>query len=66
KEVQLCQWALAEDLENVKQEEQKKYKNKYTPLPDISIPTETIMIPSTYALNKLCKGEYCELYYCTN
>ncbi|KIK72068.1 hypothetical protein PAXRUDRAFT_39982, partial [Paxillus rubicundulus Ve08.2h10] len=57
---------VADELELVKQEEQKKYKNKYLPIPNTAIPTETIIIPSAYAMNKLRNGEYCELYYFTH
>ncbi|KIK78598.1 hypothetical protein PAXRUDRAFT_163537, partial [Paxillus rubicundulus Ve08.2h10] len=33
---------------------------------DISVPTESIVIPSSYMLTKLHKVEYCKLYYFTN
>ncbi|KIK82065.1 hypothetical protein PAXRUDRAFT_805639, partial [Paxillus rubicundulus Ve08.2h10] len=32
----------------------------------MAVPTETIIIPSAYTMNKLHKGEYCKLYYFTN
>ncbi|KIK81067.1 hypothetical protein PAXRUDRAFT_156967, partial [Paxillus rubicundulus Ve08.2h10] len=60
-----CQ-VVADKLKLAKQEERKKYKNKYLPIPNTAVPMETIIIPSAYAMNKLCKGEYCELYYFTN
>ncbi|KIK77851.1 hypothetical protein PAXRUDRAFT_165570 [Paxillus rubicundulus Ve08.2h10] len=60
-----CQ-VVADELKLVKQEEWKKYKNKYSPIPNTAVPMETIIIPSAYAMNKLCKGEYCKLYYFTN
>ncbi|KIK76987.1 hypothetical protein PAXRUDRAFT_17802 [Paxillus rubicundulus Ve08.2h10] len=57
---------VADELELAKYEEWKKDKNKYLPIPNTTIPMETIIIPSAYAMNKLCKGEYCKLYYFTN
>ncbi|KIK73233.1 hypothetical protein PAXRUDRAFT_112786, partial [Paxillus rubicundulus Ve08.2h10] len=57
---------VADELKLVKQEEWKKYKNKYSPIPNMAIPMETIIIPSAYAMNKLRNGEYCELYYFTH
>ncbi|KAF9230673.1 hypothetical protein BU15DRAFT_68995 [Melanogaster broomeanus] len=65
-ETDLRRRALADELELAKQEERKKYKNKYIPIPNVAVPTGPIIIPSAYALNKLRKGEYCELYYFTN
>ncbi|KIK91074.1 hypothetical protein PAXRUDRAFT_13981 [Paxillus rubicundulus Ve08.2h10] len=65
-EENLCQCALKEEQDLAKQEERKKNKIKFIPVPDISVPTESIVIPSSYALTKLCKVEYCELYYFTN
>ncbi|KIK78190.1 hypothetical protein PAXRUDRAFT_17019 [Paxillus rubicundulus Ve08.2h10] len=62
----LCCQVVADKLKLAKQEEWKKYKNKYLPIPNTAVPTETIIIPSAYAMNKLHKGEYCELYYFTN
>ncbi|KIJ06246.1 hypothetical protein PAXINDRAFT_92309, partial [Paxillus involutus ATCC 200175] len=66
KEAVLRHQVVADELELAKQEERKKYKNKYLPIPNTAVPTETIIIPSAYAMNKLHKGEYCELYYFTN
>ncbi|KIJ20698.1 hypothetical protein PAXINDRAFT_38932, partial [Paxillus involutus ATCC 200175] len=66
KEADLRQQALADELNLARQEERKKYKYKYTPIPNVAVPTETIIIPSAYTMNKLRKGEYCELYYFTN
>ncbi|KAF9237272.1 hypothetical protein BU15DRAFT_48948, partial [Melanogaster broomeanus] len=65
-ETNLRRRALADELELAKQEERKKYKNKYIPIPNVTVSMDPIIIPSTYALNKLRKGEYCELYYFTN
>ncbi|KAF8834015.1 hypothetical protein BDN67DRAFT_869378, partial [Paxillus ammoniavirescens] len=66
KEENLCQHALEEEQDLAKQEEQKKNKIKFIPVPDLSVPTESIIIPSSYVLTKLHKAEYCELYYFTN
>ncbi|KIK80944.1 hypothetical protein PAXRUDRAFT_157292 [Paxillus rubicundulus Ve08.2h10] len=65
-EEKLRQRALEEEQDLTKQEEQKKNKIKFIPVPDISVPTESIVIPSSYTLTKLHKAEYCELYYFTN
>ncbi|KIJ06741.1 hypothetical protein PAXINDRAFT_91553 [Paxillus involutus ATCC 200175] len=65
-EENLRECALEEEQDLAKQEERKKNKIKFIPVPDISVPTESIVIPSSYALTKLRKAEYCELYYFTN
>ncbi|KIK76638.1 hypothetical protein PAXRUDRAFT_169271, partial [Paxillus rubicundulus Ve08.2h10] len=66
KEETLHQHALNEEQELAKQEEQKKNKNKFIPIPDISVPTESIVLPSLCTLTKLQKADYCELYYLIN
>ena len=52
--------------EQVKQEERKKYKNKFAPIPDRPLPAAPFLLPSQYTLNKLRKGEYVPLYAFTN
>ena len=52
--------------EQVKQEEGKKYKNKFAPIPNRPLPAAPFLLPSQYMLNKLCKGEYVPLYAFTN
>ncbi|KAF8835052.1 hypothetical protein BDN67DRAFT_1072542 [Paxillus ammoniavirescens] len=44
----------------------KKNKDKVVPALGVSVPIEAKIIPSPDALNKLRKGEYCELYYFTD
>ncbi|KIK81272.1 hypothetical protein PAXRUDRAFT_15324 [Paxillus rubicundulus Ve08.2h10] len=53
-------------LANQEEQKKKKNKNKYAPIPNVPIPTKPIFIPSLYAMSKMRKGEYCELYYFTN
>ncbi|KAI6142366.1 hypothetical protein BKA82DRAFT_29900 [Pisolithus tinctorius] len=49
------------------QEDKKKYCHKHAPIPqDAMIPTEPIIIPVPIATHKLCKGDYCKLYFFTN
>ncbi|KAI6142013.1 hypothetical protein BKA82DRAFT_157591 [Pisolithus tinctorius] len=39
----------------------------HTPLPqDTMIPTEPIIVPAPITTHKLCKGDYCKLYFFTN
>ena len=55
----------AEEAE-AKKEEQKKHKNKYTPIPNRSLPDTALILPPQHALNKLRKGDYVPLYLFTN
>ncbi|KAI6151573.1 hypothetical protein BKA82DRAFT_3941905, partial [Pisolithus tinctorius] len=49
------------------QEDKKKNCHKHTPLPqDTMIPTEPIIVPAPITTHKLCKGDYCKLYFFTN
>ena len=49
-----------------KKEEQKKNKNKYTPIPNRPLPDTALILPPQHALNKLHKGDYIPLYLFTN
>ncbi|KIK79827.1 hypothetical protein PAXRUDRAFT_16119 [Paxillus rubicundulus Ve08.2h10] len=60
------QHLLREQEEQAKQEERKKYKNKFAPIPNRLLPTTSLLLPLQHALNKLCKGEYVPLYFFTN
>ncbi|KIK77764.1 hypothetical protein PAXRUDRAFT_17279 [Paxillus rubicundulus Ve08.2h10] len=55
-----------QEEEQAKQEERKKYKNKFSPIPNRLLPATSLLHPSQHALNKLCKGEYVPLYFFTN
>ena len=55
-----------DEEEALKKEDRKKNKYKYTPIPDRDVPTEAPILPSSYAIKKLDKGEYVELWYFTN
>ena len=55
-----------QEEEQTKQEECKKYKNKFTPIPDRPLPPTALLLPLQHALNKLCKGEYVPLHFFTN
>ena len=55
-----------QEEEQTKQEERKKYKNKFAPIPDRPLPPTVLLLPSQHALNKLCKGEYIPLHFFTN
>ncbi|KAG1903426.1 uncharacterized protein F5891DRAFT_1185573 [Suillus fuscotomentosus] len=55
-----------EEEEAVRKEEKKKYKHKYTPIQASGVLDEPTIMPSAYAIRKLDKGEYMELWYFTN
>ena len=58
--------AQIEDQEAALQEERKKNHTKFLPFADMQISTSTPVLPSSLALRKLRKGEYCELYFFMN
>ncbi|KAG2153796.1 uncharacterized protein EDB93DRAFT_1270814 [Suillus bovinus] len=47
-------------------EDRKKNKFKYTSIPSLDVPMKPVIIPSAYAICKLDKGGYVELWYFTN
>ena len=47
-------------------EDRKKNKAKYAEIPNLMVPSNSIIFPSPYALKKLKKGDFVELYYFTN
>lgn len=55
-----------EELEALKKEEMKKNKAKYVPIPDRDVPSVPRVIASNYAVKKMEKGLYVELWYYTN
>ncbi|KAG2343184.1 hypothetical protein BDR05DRAFT_884647, partial [Suillus weaverae] len=55
-----------EEEEVVHKEERKKNKYKFIPLLETGIPDDSTIMPCSYALKKLDKGEYVELWYFTN
>ena len=55
-----------QEEEQTKQEERKKYKNKFAPIPDRPLPPTALLLPLQHALNKLRKGEYILLHFFTN
>ena len=57
---------LAQEQENLAKEERKKNRNKYLPIPDCPMPAVTPIFPSEYAVKKMEKGLYVELWYYTN
>jgi hypothetical protein len=65
-EEEQCQLALKADQEAAIQEERKKNKAKYTPVKDLDVPSDPIILPCQYAVRKMKSGEYCELSYFTN
>ncbi|KAG1900885.1 uncharacterized protein F5891DRAFT_951235 [Suillus fuscotomentosus] len=52
--------------EAARKEDRKKNKHKYTAVPNLDVPLKATILPSSYALCKLDKGEYIELWYFTN
>ncbi|KAG1866766.1 hypothetical protein F4604DRAFT_1524080, partial [Suillus subluteus] len=65
KEECLKQEHLAEE-EEARKDEQKKNKHKCTPIQNMGIPDDPAITPCSYALHKLDKGEYVEMWYFTN
>ncbi|KAG1802113.1 uncharacterized protein HD556DRAFT_799769 [Suillus plorans] len=55
-----------EEEEAARKEERKKNKYKFIPILETGIPDEPAITPCSYALKKLDKGEYVELWYFTN
>ena len=53
----------AQEQENLAKEERKKNRNKYLPIPDRPMPAVTPIFPSEYAVKKMEKGLYVELWY---
>ncbi|KAG1800929.1 uncharacterized protein HD556DRAFT_1534060 [Suillus plorans] len=58
--------ARVEEEEAARKEERKKNKHKFIPILQTGIPDEPAITPCSYALKKLDKGEYVELWYFTN
>lgn len=54
------------EAESLRKEEMKKNKTKYIPIPDRDVPTIAPVIASNYAIRKMEKGLYVELWYYTN
>ncbi|KAG1875805.1 hypothetical protein F4604DRAFT_1903725 [Suillus subluteus] len=65
KEERLKQECLAEE-EEARKDERKKNKHKYTPIQNMGILDDPAITPCSYALRKLDKGEYVEMWYFTN
>lgn len=55
-----------EEEEAARKEERKKNKFKFIPILEAGIPDDPVVTPCAYALKKLDKGEYVELWYFTN
>ncbi|KAH7917419.1 hypothetical protein BV22DRAFT_1108578 [Leucogyrophana mollusca] len=55
-----------EEEEAAHQEERKKNKSKFNPIRDVGVPSDPVVIPDPYAVRKMAKGDYCELFYFTN
>jgi hypothetical protein len=55
-----------EEAEALRKEEVKRNKAKYAPIPDRDVPTVARVVASNYAIRKMEKGLYVELWYYTN
>ena len=55
-----------QEADTARQEERKKYKNKFVPIPNKPLSAIVLLLPPQHALNKLHKGEYIPLHYFTN
>jgi hypothetical protein len=58
--------AEIDEADTLRKEEMKKNKVKYLPIPDRDVPTTAPVIASNYAIRKMEKGLYVELWYYTN
>ncbi|KIN93568.1 hypothetical protein M404DRAFT_170929 [Pisolithus tinctorius Marx 270] len=54
------------EAEMAQAEERKKNRTKHALIRKVGVPSGPVNIPSPYAVCKLKKGEYCELYFFTN
>ncbi|KAH9909462.1 uncharacterized protein B0H18DRAFT_820240, partial [Fomitopsis serialis] len=54
------------DEEQARRDERKKYKDKFSSVSTQPPPEDESILPAKYALRKLEKGSYVELYYFTN
>jgi hypothetical protein len=57
---------LAQEQDALRKEELKKNKSKYIPIPDRPMPAVVPVFASNYAIKKMEKGHYVELWYYTN
>ncbi|KAG2119713.1 uncharacterized protein F5147DRAFT_544209, partial [Suillus discolor] len=60
------QQALLAEQEAAISGERKKNKSKYTPICNIDIPSNSIILPCQYTVWKMKSRDYCELFYFTN
>ena len=58
--------AEVEEAETLRKDEVKKNKSKYLPIPDRDVPTVAPVVAANYAIRKMEKGLYVELWYYTN
>ena len=55
-----------EDKAQILQEERKKNKMKYAPIPDRAVSSCPLVLPSLVAIRKLKAHQFCKLWYFTN
>ena len=55
-----------EEAETLRKDELKRNKSKYLPIPDRDVPTVAPVFASNYAVRRMDKGLYVELWYYTN
>ncbi|KAG2133827.1 uncharacterized protein EDB93DRAFT_1306785 [Suillus bovinus] len=55
-----------DEEEASRKEDKKKNKHKYSAIPELDVPIKPVILPSPYAIRKLDKGDYVELWYFTN
>jgi hypothetical protein len=58
--------AEVEEAEALRKEDVKKNKSKYIPIPDRDVPTVAPVFASNFAVRKMQKGLYVEMWYYTN
>ncbi|KAH7902873.1 hypothetical protein BJ138DRAFT_1131572 [Hygrophoropsis aurantiaca] len=55
-----------QEKEEARKEDKKRNRIKYNEIKNGVLPDDEPFFPSAYALRKLSKGDYCELFYFTN
>jgi hypothetical protein len=56
----------AQEQDALQREEMKKNRAKYIPIPNRAMPAVTLIFPAAYAVKKMERGQYVELWYYTN
>jgi hypothetical protein len=61
-----CRQAQLAEQEAAISEERKKNKSKYAPICNADVPSNPVILPCQYTIQKMKSGDYCEPFYFTN